>query len=159
MTTYKLNIFKDSRESWTESALNPFININPLYIYIPNEQKELLKEEIYNIISKYIININDPYSTNGDSDCDLDLRIFDKNFMNDERKVIMKGNKNSVVEILMNNNMIIYQKSTGKYWCRYYIELKEIFNKGSEYCIDEIECYIKQMFEDDYKIYLCEDSI
>ena len=33
-TTYKLDIFKDSRENWTETSLNTFINITSLYFII-----------------------------------------------------------------------------------------------------------------------------
>jgi hypothetical protein len=117
--------------------------MNPLYIIVPNEQKDKFMVEIYNMISKCIININEPYS------CDLDFRILDKKIYMGEREVIVKNNVNSVVEILTNYNMLIYQKSTGKYWCRYYIECKEISNKGSEYSIEDIKCYIEQMFENE----------
>ena len=144
MTCYKLNIFKDSRETWTESALNPFININPIYFIIHDMQKDEFKSVIFKIISNYIININDPYSIN--SDCDLDFRIINNTSWGmSEREVVVKSDVNSIVDFLMNNNISIYQKSTGKYWCRYYIEFSETSNKGCEYSIDEIICYIKQM--------------
>lgn len=109
-------------------------------------KKNVFKSVIYNIISHYIINIDDPYSIN--NNCDLDFRIIDNTYCSmSEREVAVKSDVNSIVDFLMNNSISIYQKSTGKYWCRYYIEFGETSNKGCEYSIEEIICYIKQMLD------------
>ncbi len=146
MTCYKLNIFKDSRDTWTQSALNPFININPIYFTVSVEQKDELKSEILKTISERIIIIDDPYSSHGG--CDLEFRIISKEYSwMYEHEVVVKSNVNSIIEFLMDNSISIYQKSTGKYWCRYYIELSETSNKGCEYSVNEIICYIEQMLD------------
>lgn len=152
MVCYKLNIFMDCRESWTESALNAFININPIYIYVSNvttlTEKDEFKLAIFGIIANCIIKINEPHSLT--SNDDIDFRILNNNTSwMCEGQINVKNNFKSVIKFLMDNNMSIYQKSIGKYWCRYYIELNETSNKGNEYSIEEIKYYIKKMFEFD----------
>lgn len=145
MTCYKLNILKDSRDTWTESSLNPFVNINPIYINISDTQKDEFIPLIFEMISKCIIDLNDTFSSGCYLGSDLDFRIIHKKNMS-ECKVVVENDINSIVDFLTNNTISIYQKSTGKYWCRYYIEFSESSNKGCEYSIEEIKSYIENIF-------------
>ena len=51
--TYKINLFHDERDIWTESSLSPFVNIEP--IYVQTNDDDFIKN-IYTIIIDYLLN-------------------------------------------------------------------------------------------------------
>ena len=114
---YKLNIFEDSRETWTETSLSAFVRINPIYILVPNSD-----EKFINLIKKQIAKKIKLLGIYGDDS--VDFRIGKKNFQYDydERKIIVPNNIDSIIEVLKTNPFVIYQRSTGKYWQRFYID-------------------------------------
>lgn len=133
---YKLNIIKDSRDSWSESLLEPFTRINPIYISTM-EPNDIFKKRVLTIVANIIINLNS---------CDLDNLEFYMISEYSEEEIIIKNDFDSILKLLLENNLLIYQHATGKYWQRYYISLTKTPNKGGYYSEDEIQNYIYEMF-------------
>lgn len=143
--TYKFNIFKDEREIWTESSLSPFVNIEP--IYITSDDSDFIKK-VFTFLANIIL-------TEIYYNCDKDKLEFkflkDDYLYGNEISVEFSNemsNKSDIINLLWEHkDLCIYQISTGKYWSRIYISLKETEVKGCEYSDDEIIKYIKNKFE------------
>lgn len=137
---YKLNIFEDSRDIWTNSSLSPFVHINPIYIKIL-ETDDNTRTKILKIIAKNIID-SDHYANSDE----FEFRTLDPTCWMIEKDTVIKNNFDLIFDFLLTNKLVIFQKSTGKYWCRIYIEFTEISNKGNKYTDLEIENYVRNQF-------------
>ena len=137
---YKLNIFADSCEIWTESSLSPFVHINPIYIKILDND-DVTRTKILKIIAKNIID-SDHYSHSDE----FIFSILDPTYWMNETDIEIKNNFDLIFDFLLLNELVIFQKSTGKYWCRIYIEFTETSNKGNKYTNLEIKNYVRKQF-------------
>lgn len=106
MSCYKLNIFEDSRETYTDSALNPFLRMNPIYVIISDTQKDEYKSVIHETIAKCIVGKNDQRMM--ENNCDLDFRVLDYRYGIFEDEVVIKNNIISIVNFLQNNKISIF---------------------------------------------------
>lgn len=143
LKTYKINLFHDERDIWTESSLSPFVNIEP--IYVQTNDDDFIKN-IYTIIIDYLLN---DYKYIGHEEI-LTFNYYIGIYMNEcyEKVEFKRNEKDNIINFLCeHSNLCSFQISTGKYWALLYMSVKESNIKGAHYENEEIYNYIKEKIE------------
>lgn len=145
---YKLCILYDGNYVWTYSSVGPFLNSEPLYITIKNDSDIM---HIMSIIADIIIERVSKHYEFKDDVCRF--RYTDDNRLDEEDENEVQINTNDREKIndflIEHKDLAILQISTGDYWCRIYISLRDLSYekiKGCEYTDDEIIDYIGNKF-------------
>jgi hypothetical protein len=141
--TYKVNLFHDERDIWTESSLSPFVNIEP--IYVKTDDDDFIKN-IYTIIIDYLLNDYEYIKCQET----LTFNYYDGPYTNESYENIKFtfNEKDKIINFLCeNSNLCSFQISTGKYWAVLYMSVKESTVKGVHYEKEEIYNYIKEKIE------------
>lgn len=142
-SNYKLNIFKDERDIWTEFVVGSFMNIEPIYIKSDDDN---FTKKIFTILAEVILDSNNSDISSHE------FRYLNGYYTNENESIVefpnISSSKLSIINLLLDHtDLIIYQISTGKYWSRIYISLEKTNIKGCEYTHSELLGYIKEKFK------------
>jgi len=155
---YKLNLFLDTRNSSSDTAVVPFLHVEPLYITIDSSEEDAFKSEVFRLIAERIILAsNSNMSDHCDSDY-INFRVYTPQYFNSKESSnpvhIQKSIEPIMKYLLSTEDVSIYENSDGKYWSKYYISLNKLtewsYAKGCKYSIEEIGEYIKSNITEYY---------
>ena len=141
--TYKLNLFHDERDIWTESSLSPFVNIEPMYVMTEDEN---FIENIYAMIVDYLLNEYN-YILRYD---ELTFHYYDGHYLNENSRDVIfnRFEKDKMIEFLCEHaNLCSFQVNDGKYWSLLYMSIQETNMKGAIYSDAEILSYVREKID------------
>jgi hypothetical protein len=140
LKTYKINLFHDERDIWTESSLSPFVNIEPIYVQTNNDN---FIKNIYTMIIDYLLNDYEYIKCQKT----LTFKYYNGHYTNECYEIVeFKPNeRDNIINFLCeHSDLCSFQISTGKYWAILYISVNESNIKGAHYENEEIYNYIKE---------------
>lgn len=141
---YKLNIFKETGEDYNGVfsllPVSHFMNIDPIYINMENIDIDQFNKQIFTLLAENIIMLKN---------CEIKPEVLGFEIIKDnyiQKPIYIKNNFTSIMDLLLENNVLIYKHYNHITWYRYCIGFTKSSCKGNEYTIEEIKIYISKMF-------------